>query len=46
LGEITSIQIQLKQGDTKIQKNIQTDYPIQRIFIGRKNGKIVIEENS
>ncbi len=46
LGEITSIQIQLKQGDTKIQKNIQTDYPIQSIFIGRKNGKIVIEENS
>ena len=44
LGEITSINIQMKQGDSKIQKNIKTDYPIQSIYIGKRNGKIVIEE--
>jgi hypothetical protein len=44
LGEITSLKIQLKQGSTKLQKNIKTDYPIQSIYVGKRNGKIVIEE--
>lgn len=46
LGEITSLNIQLKQGNTKLQKNIKTDYPIQTIYVGKRNGKIVIEEKN
>ena len=46
LGEITSLNIQLKQGSIKLQKNIKTDYPINTIYVGKRNGKIVIEEKN
>jgi len=46
LGEITSINIQLKENNSKVQKNIKTDYPIPAIHVGKRNGKIVIEEKN
>lgn len=46
MGEITSLNIQLKQGSTKLQKNIKTDYSIQSIYVGKRKGKIVIEEKN
>lgn len=46
LGEVTSLNIQLKQGSVKLQKNIKTDYPINTIYVGKRNGKIVIEEKN
>jgi hypothetical protein len=43
-GEITSISINLKQKETKIKRNIKTGNPIPSLYIGKKNGNIVVEE--
>ena len=42
-GEMTSISINLKQKEKKIKRNIKTSEPIPSLFIGTKNGNIVIE---
>lgn len=45
-GEITSISINLKQKESKIKRNIKTSNPIPSLFIGKKNGNIVVEETN
>jgi hypothetical protein len=44
-GEITAITINLSKDDVKIKRNFKSTNPIPSLFIGKKNGKIVIEES-
>jgi hypothetical protein len=45
-SEITSISINLKEKESKIKRNIKTSNPIPSLFIGKKNGNIVVEETN
>ena len=45
-GEITAISLTFSKDDVKIKRNFKSTNPIPSLFIGKKNGKIVIEESN